>query len=48
LADCEHCGGSIIWDEVQGWLHLSGWYACRNPDSGAAREVMASPSQERR
>lgn len=48
LADCGHCGGSIIWDEVHGWLHLSGWYACRNPDSGAAREVMASPSQERR
>lgn len=47
-ADCEHCGGSIVWDEVHGWLHLDGWYACRYPQRGLPREVMASPSQERR
>jgi hypothetical protein len=45
-ADCEHCGGSIVWDEVHGWLHLSGWYACRYPHSGLTREAMASPHRE--
>jgi hypothetical protein len=48
LADCGHCGGPIAWDEVHGWLHLDGWYACRYPVSGLPREVMASPSQEQR
>lgn len=44
LADCAHCGGRIVWDEVHGWLHLDGWYACRHPDNPVPREVMASPS----
>jgi hypothetical protein len=42
VADCEHCAGSVVWDEVHGWLHTNGWYACRAP-SGAPREVLAAP-----
>ena len=47
VADCGHCPGQIVWDEVHGWLHLDGFYACRNPVSGAPREVMATPAEER-
>ncbi|HYU09424.1 MAG TPA: hypothetical protein VEK77_08595 [Gemmatimonadales bacterium] len=47
VTDCGHCGGQIVWDEVHGWLHIDGWYACRHPSSGVPREVMASPSKER-
>jgi hypothetical protein len=46
-AECGHCGGTIIWDELHGWLHTSGWYACHNPASGQPREVMAEPTRER-
>jgi hypothetical protein len=45
-SDCGHCGGGIAWDEVHGWLHVDGFYACRNPTSGRPREVMAAPAQE--
>jgi hypothetical protein len=46
VADCGHCGGQIVWDEVHGWLNLRGWYACRHPVSGVPREVMAVPATE--
>jgi len=46
VAYCGHCGGLIAWDEVHGWMHLSGWYACRNAVDGAPREVMAAPASE--
>jgi hypothetical protein len=45
-ADCGHCAGPVVWDEVYGWLHLDGWYACRWPGGGAPREVMAAPAEE--
>lgn len=45
---CQHCGGWIGWDEIRGWLHLDGFYACRDAATGAVREVMASPREERR
>jgi hypothetical protein len=44
LADCGHCAGQIVWDEVYGWLHSDGWYACRNPVGGTPREIMAAPA----
>jgi len=47
LDDCGHCGGGIVWDEVHGWLHLDGWYACRTPASGRPHEVMAAPAVAR-
>jgi hypothetical protein len=43
LADCVHCPGTVVWDEVHGWVHTTGWYACRNPATGAPREVLAQP-----
>lgn len=43
-ADCGHCAGRIAWDEVHGWLHLDGWYACRWPQTDTPREVMAAPT----
>jgi hypothetical protein len=46
LAGCGHCQGALIWDEVHGWLHVDGWYACRNPDSRKPREVMAVLARE--
>ena len=46
LADCNHCGSGIVWDEVYGWLHTSGWYACRW-SQGAPREVLSNPSSTR-
>jgi hypothetical protein len=53
IADCEHCGGvdcggSIVWDEVHGWMHTDRWYACRWPHSSVPREVMAAPAPEAR
>jgi hypothetical protein len=47
VADCGHCAGQIVWDEVHGWLHVDGWYACRDPAGGTPREVMAAPSKGR-
>ena len=47
VADCGHCAGVIVWDEVHGWLHTTGWYACRKPVSGEPREVRAAPAQAR-
>jgi hypothetical protein len=45
-ADCGHCGGVIVWDEVHGWLHVDGFYACRHPATGQPREVMAAPAEQ--
>ncbi|WP_239340858.1 hypothetical protein [Frankia sp. CiP3] len=45
LADWGRCVGQIVWDEVHGWLHIDGWYACRDPGNGAPREVMAAPAE---
>jgi hypothetical protein len=45
LADCGHCAGQIVSDEVHGWLHIDGWYACRSPVSGRPRELMAAPAK---
>jgi hypothetical protein len=47
-AECVYCDGAIAWDEVFGWLHTSGWYACRWPLSDIPREVMAGPRQVQR
>jgi hypothetical protein len=47
-ADCANCPGTVVWDEVHGWVHSTGWYACRCPTTGAPREVMAEPRKERR
>jgi hypothetical protein len=44
---CQHCGGWIGWDEACGWLHMDGFYACRDVATGVPREVMASPREER-
>jgi len=44
VAGCGHCARQIVWDEVHGWLHVDGFYACRNPTSGRPREVMAAPA----
>ena len=44
VANCGHCGGGIVRNEVHGWLHLTGWHACRWPTSGTPREVMAAPA----
>lgn len=46
-ADCRHCGGRIVWDEVHGWVHTDGWHACRRPVTGLPREVIAAPGEER-
>ena len=46
-ADCEHCGGTIAWYEGFGWLHVTGWYACRWPQTGVPRELMAAPAEGR-
>jgi hypothetical protein len=48
IADCEHCGGSIVWDEVHGWMHTDRWYACRWPHKQRAAKVMAAPAPEAR
>jgi hypothetical protein len=48
IDDCGHCGGTIVWDEVHGWLHTTGWYACRWPQSCIPRKVMAEPAVEER
>ena len=47
LADCAHCPGTVVWDEAHGWVHTTGWYACRSP-SGAPHEVLAEPRKGRR
>jgi hypothetical protein len=44
LAGCAHCPGRVVWDEVHGWVHTDGFYACRWP-SGTPREVMAEPAK---
>jgi hypothetical protein len=45
-ASCAHCVGIVVWDEVHGWLHTDGFYACRSPDTGLPREVLAAPREE--
>jgi hypothetical protein len=47
VGTCEHCDGRIVWDEMHGWMHVDGFYACRDAATGAPREVMASPREER-
>ena len=47
VADCGHRAGVIVWDDACGWLHVDGFYACRNPIDGRPREVTAASALAR-